>query len=100
SSVGVTGALADPQIELFDANNARIPLGDEWAVPAATQATGANPLLPDSRDAAYVVWLNPGVYSAHIFSASGGSGDVVAEVYDIPEDTWLINPAATQPPTP
>ncbi len=80
---GVSGVLADPAIELFDANGDRIASNDNWdnaaAVANLAQTLGAFPLETDSRDAALVVDLAAGAYSLHV---TGGTGAVIAEIYD------------------
>lgn len=96
ATVGVPNALAAPKLELFDARGASVPLTDDWLAPYAAAATGASALPAGSRDIAHVVTLSPGIYSAHVSSADGGSGDVVAEVYDIPEDALYPLPAAAE----
>ena len=94
ATVGVPTALAAPKLELFDARGHPVPLDDAWLAPYAAAATGASALPADSRDVAHVVALPPGAYSAHVSSSDGGSGDVVAEVYDIPDDALYPLPVA------
>jgi hypothetical protein len=43
---------------------------------------GAFPLAPGSNDCAVVTSLSPGSYSLQISSGDGGSGSVLAEIYD------------------
>lgn len=80
---GVTDAMADPQIEVFDANSNSVATNDNWAgdtnVSTVSQAIGAFPLTSSSNDAAMVLSLAPGSYTAHV---KGGAGQVLAEVFD------------------
>jgi hypothetical protein len=89
ANAGITGALADPFIELHDAH-AVIGSNDDWssdaaagdAIRAAAAATGAFAWTAGSKDAAILVTLNPGVYSAVVTGKNGGSGVALVEVYD------------------
>ena len=85
---GVAGALPDPRLELY-AGQVRIGGNDNWeeappglsAVDTAA-AVGAFPLAAGSRDAALVVALPPGPYSAHLRPADGSGGIALFEAYD------------------
>ena len=45
---------------------------------------GAYAFKGGSKDAALVVTLQPGVYTAQVSGANGGTGDGVVEVYEVP----------------
>ena len=53
-------------------------------ISAASSAVGAFPLLAGSKDAAIVITLMPGNYSAVVSGANGGTGAGLVEVYEIP----------------
>jgi DNA/RNA endonuclease G (NUC1) len=88
ASQGVTGALVNPQLYLFGsagllANN------DDWggtaALKAAFAATGAGALVADnSKDAALLVTLQPGVYSAQVSGVGSTTGVGLVEIYLVP----------------
>ncbi len=82
---GVGGALADPKLEIFR-NGAKAVENDDWspALAATAQAVGAFALLPNSRDAALLVTLPPGAYSAQVSGIAGGTGEALVEVYEVP----------------
>ncbi len=87
SAFGVTGVLADPRLELFDANAVKVAENDNWdPALAATGATvGAFPLTPGSRDSALLVTLAAGrSYSAQVSGVGGTAGEALIEVYEIP----------------
>lgn len=88
TSLGVTGALANPQLELHSRINNVDTIAasnDNWASDATTSATfqrlGALPLANGSLDAALSLDLERKPYTAHVNSSSGG-GIALAEVYD------------------
>ncbi len=84
---GISRAMNNPFIELYR-NQTLIHSNEDWAASQATAAlfssVGAFALPADSKDAALVVTLTPGVYTAEIYSRTGDEGVVLAEVYDLP----------------
>lgn len=102
TAFGVTGALADPELKLFSGPNAATPLAqnDNWGTPlpiaggaapatsaeivTATTAAGAFPLAASSKDAALLVTLAPGNYSAVMSGTAGATGAGLVEVYEVP----------------
>ncbi|HEU5078885.1 MAG TPA: putative Ig domain-containing protein [Opitutaceae bacterium] len=97
---GVTGTLADPVLEVFAGSDV-IARNDNWETPtmvantqaaatgaeivAATTKINAFALDAGSKDAAVIVTLAPGAYTAHVVSATGDTGVALIEVYEIPE---------------
>lgn len=84
---GVSTALPDPTLTLYR-RTTLIAENDNWsssADDAAIFATvGAFSLATDSKDAALIVDLPPGIYSAWVGSADGRSGVAMIEVYEVP----------------
>jgi hypothetical protein len=83
---GVTGLLADPQLDLFSSSDASVASNDNWggsaALASAFAQVGAFPLDPTSLDAAVLTSLAPGSYTAQVSGADGGTGVVLLEAYD------------------
>lgn len=92
---GVSQPLADPKIQLFRADGTAVDLSSAATTPGSTNivlaeaASGAYGLLLSGKDAVILVDLPAGAYGAHVSSISGGSGDVLVEVYEVP-DTYLL----------
>lgn len=94
---GVPGALSDPHLKLhaptFTATN------DNWAededrIEAAAARVGAFAWPRGSKDAAMLVTLAPGSYTAEVGGVQGGTGAALVEVYDAdqtPGDAKLVN---------
>jgi hypothetical protein len=90
---GVTAPLADPVVKVF-AGGASAPTAenDNWGadgassadVAATGSAVGAFPLDTGSADAALLVTLPPGSYTAVVTGANGTTGEGLVEVYDAP----------------
>ena len=48
------------------------------------RATGAIAHTDLSRDAALVITLPPGAYTAQVSGADGGTGQAIVEIYELP----------------
>lgn len=89
ASFGVANALGDPRLEVFRAGTiAPIATNDDWGG-GATLATafiraGAFDLAPTSRDAAVLVRLAPGAYTARVTTAPGATGVALIDIYEVP----------------
>jgi CubicO group peptidase (beta-lactamase class C family) len=89
ASFGVAGALADPTLTVL---SSRGPLAtnDNWstgsgaAVGQAAGAVGAFALPSGSLDAALLLSLAPGSYTAQVGGVRDTTGVALVEVYDVP----------------
>ena len=91
---GVAGALADPKVELFLSEGGRSQLfaaNDNWAeggtapARAAFAAAGAFDFTdPASKDAALVVTVPAGTYTAQLSGAANSTGEALIEIYELP----------------
>jgi hypothetical protein len=81
TSAGVANALADPTLELHDINGALIASNDNWKSnqQAQIEATGLAP--GDDRDAAILLTLVPGDYTAIVRGSGGTTGVALVEAY-------------------
>lgn len=89
---GVTGTMPNPTLRLSSAsaNGDDIATSDDWTtgtqaaeIRIAAQSVGAFPLDENSRDAAMIVTVRAGTFSAIIDAAGGGVA--LLEVYRLPE---------------
>ena len=82
AAAGISGALADPVLELRDATGALVAQNLDWkdAQQEDLRASG----LPPSNDleAALVQPLLPGAYTASMTAQDGGTGVGLLEIYD------------------
>ena len=88
---GVANPLVNPKLVLFNAAGEAIGNNDTWgdaanadALREAAAAVGAFPLREGSNDAAMLVTLDPGVYTAQVTSADGSLGVALQEIYEVP----------------
>ena len=84
SAFGVTGTLADPTLELHDANGTLIQDNDNWKDMQQTEieATGLEPT--DDLESAIFETLAPGAYTAIVAGQEDLTGVGLVEVYRLP----------------
>lgn len=83
SSFGVTGALANPRLDLYDSGRRRIATNDDVGTIAAGSELASIPGVPtNASESALVVILPPGNYTA-VVSAAAGTGLALLEVSDL-----------------
>lgn len=90
ATFGVAGALGDPAVTIFR-NGVVVATNDNWSsavnateIAAATERAGAFPISPGSRDAAMVVTLTPGAYTAVVSGVGATTGTALVEIYSLP----------------
>jgi hypothetical protein len=91
TAFGVSAALADPVLTLTTAAGATVGANNDWEsagnsaeLLAAAAQVGAFALPRGSKDAAVLISLEPGNYTALISGANGTSGIALLEVYELP----------------
>ena len=87
ANYGVTTALSDPQLDVYQGSTL-VQHNDNWSgssdLTAAFTKTGAFALPdPASKDAAMIVTLQPGAYTAIVSGVAGADGIALAEVYEL-----------------
>jgi len=89
NALGVSGTLSDPVLALYNNAGTKLDENNDWGgndrLSAAFAQIGAFALAsPASRDAAMVVTLVPGNYTAQVSGAGGTTGVALIEVYELP----------------
>jgi hypothetical protein len=86
SQFGVTNPLPDPQLELHDANGDTLATSDNWREdPVQESYVNAAGLGPsDPKEAAMLMMLPPGAYTAIVRGNDGGTGVALIEIYQLP----------------
>jgi hypothetical protein len=99
AAFGIAAPLADPVLKIYDATGAFVAQNDNWETAAplapgqtaataaeiasAGTATGAFALAAGSRDAAMIVTLAPGAYTALVSGVGASTGTALVEVYEV-----------------
>jgi hypothetical protein len=85
AAFGVSDGVANPTLTLYGANSNVIATNSGWSgdaqIATAANSVGAFALSSGKTDAALLVTLQPGLYSAQV--SSPDSGSVLLEVYDV-----------------
>jgi hypothetical protein len=100
ANYGVTAPMADPILNLYDGSNNLIAQNDNWETPitltsaqpgasaadinAAILQAGSFAFSSGSKDAAIIVTLAPGIYSAQVKSTTSTDGTALVEIYELP----------------
>ncbi len=91
AALGVGNTMSDPMLTVYSGSTV-VATNDNWSADA-TQASalqiaftnaGAFKLDNGSKDAAVLLTLAPGSYTAVAQSANGGGGEIIVEVYEVP----------------
>jgi len=84
TAMGITNVLADPMLDLRDANGALMYANDDWQDdPTGNEELIASGLAPtDQFEAGIALTLPPGLYTALLSGKNNGSGIGLVEVYD------------------
>jgi hypothetical protein len=87
SQFGVTGVLENPRLQIYSGSSLVID-NDDWAgapqLTAAFTSVAAFPLPANSRDAALVLSLQPGTYTAQVSGVANTTGIALVELYELP----------------
>lgn len=91
---GITNALPNPSLTVYNGAGLVVLSNTDWGVPtvngvvgdlaAAARQVGAFALTAGSRDAALLVQLDPGSYTAVVSDEGGATGVSLVEVHELP----------------
>ena len=80
---GVTGVLADPNLELRDLNGNLLEANDDWQQSPEAATISAEGMAPlNAKESAMAPTLSPGNYTALVSGVGGTTGTALVEVYD------------------
>jgi Matrixin len=80
---GVTGVLADPDLELRDGNGNLVEANNDWQQsPEAATISAEGMAPPNAKESAMARTLSPGNYTALVRGVGGTTGTALVEVYD------------------
>jgi hypothetical protein len=82
ASFGVSGALADPALSLYDSSGHLMATNDNWQTDPGSAFIRQNGFAPDDpAESATLQTLTPGVYTAVVRGRNGSEGVGLAEIY-------------------
>ncbi len=80
---GVSGALANPALDLFNAAGGLLATNDNWQETQAAEISGTMLAPSDALESAIVITLAPGNYTAVLRGEAGSTGVGLVEIYDV-----------------
>jgi hypothetical protein len=85
SQFGLNPVLADPTLELHDANGVTLITNDDWESDAVSAANLVlfNLAPSNPKEAAIFTSLAPGTFTAILAGKNGGTGIGTVEVYNL-----------------
>jgi len=83
TAFGVDGALADPILELHGQDGSLIFENDNWRSDQEQQIIDSTIPPSDDRESAIIATLPPGLYTAVVHGADGGTGVALVELYNL-----------------
>lgn len=98
NNAGLSGALADPVLELRAADGSLIASNDNWQTDAGAADLTANGIAPaNNNEAATVRTLAPGAYTAIVRGKNNSTGIGLVELYDLsPASNSLLGNISTR----
>ena len=81
TGAGIQFALADPQLDLFDAQGTRIATNNNWKESQQTVIQGTGLAPTEDAESAILADLNPGNYTGVVSGVNGGTGIALIEAY-------------------
>jgi len=88
---GVEGAITDPRLQVYDSANRLVAENDNWSaaansanIAATARSVGAFALTDGGKDAALLLTLPPGAYTAQVSGVNATTGVGLVEVYEVP----------------
>ncbi len=83
TSHGISGALSDPILKLYDRNGTIIIANDDWQTAQHLEIKATGLALSHERESAALATLPPGPYTAIVSGKNGASGVGLVEIYNI-----------------
>ena len=85
ASFGLNNVMADPTLELHNANGTIMVSNDDWqSDPVSAAALTANGLaLPDPKESGIFTLAPPGQFTAVVAGKNGGVGIALVEIYNL-----------------
>lgn len=85
ADASVSGVLSNPLLKIYDNNGTLLATNDDWMSDPGASTIEAVGLAPtNTSEAATLLNLTPGSYTAVVSGVAGGSGVGLVEVYNLP----------------
>jgi phospholipase/lecithinase/hemolysin len=96
STFGVSGALADPTIAIFNSSNILVASNDNWRNTQETEIAASGFAPPNDLESAIIATLAPGSYTAVATGKNGGTGVGLVDLYELNVSTSIFRNLSTR----
>jgi phospholipase/lecithinase/hemolysin len=96
SNFGVSGALADPTIAIFNSSNVMVGSNDNWRNTQETEIAASGFAPPNDLESAIIATLAPGSYTAVVTGKNGGTGIGLVDLYQLDASTSIFQGLSTR----
>src|SRR5439155_11475760 len=91
STVGVSGALADPTITIVNSSNVVVASNDNWRNTQEAEIAASGFAPPNDLESAIIATLAPGSYTAVVSGKNSGTGVGLVDVYQLDATTSIFS---------
>jgi hypothetical protein len=93
SATGISGAISDPMLEVFDNDGNWIAQNDDWQSGTQAAAIAASGVAPsNAAESAVIITVPQGSYTAVVSGYGGEQGIAVVEAYELDSNaTRMVN---------
>jgi phospholipase/lecithinase/hemolysin len=96
STLGVSGALADPTMTIVNSNNVTVASNDNWRDTQETEIAASGFAPPNDLESAIIATLAPGSYTAVVTGKNGGTGIGLVDLYQLDTTTSIFSNLSTR----
>ena len=96
STLGVSGALADPTITIVNSSNVVVDSNDNWRNRQETEIAASGFAPPNDLESAIIATLAPGSYTAVVSGKNSGTGVALVDLYQLDASTSIFGNLSTR----
>jgi phospholipase/lecithinase/hemolysin len=96
STLGVSGALADPTMTIVNSSNVVVASNDNWRDTQQSEIAASGYAPPNDLESAIIATLSPGSYTAVVTGKNGGTGIGLVDLYQLDASTSIFQNLSTR----
>jgi len=96
STLGVSGALADPTMTIVNSSNVVVASNDNWRDTQQSEIAASGFAPPNDLESAIIATLSPGSYTAVVTGKNGGTGIGLVDLYQLDASTSIFQNLSTR----
>ena len=96
STLGVSGALADPTMTIVNSGNVVVASNDNWRDTQQSEIAASGFAPANDLESAIIATLSPGSYTAVVTGKNGGTGIGLVDLYQLDASTSIFQNLSTR----